>query len=427
MPLKKSRFAAETMCAEECSAGVLWMKVALKNAMAFALIVAAFVSPSHACEQPDQADCPTIEIAAAYTGDLWRNVDGGIARGGAYLDNFDLLADLDPSRWLGWSGLKLHAHLIYNNGRAFSGRYVGNAQVVSNIEAVDSWRLYEFWAEYGFGASDSKSVRVGLYDLNSEFNALDASGLFLNSSHGIGAEIAQTGLNGPSIFPVPGLALRVRGQSDRAYWQVAALDAVPGDPDHPERTSFHLTSDEGALLALEVGGEIAGFNKLALGAWSYTADFESIDETDSNGDPLRADGNRGFYLLAEKSLWANGESTVNGFLRAGTAASRFNPLESFIGFGVSGRGWLSTRADDEFGIALAHVANSARQRQLAISAGAPVDRSETTLELTWRAPINDWLVLQPDVQYVVNPGTSPELRNAWAIGLRFEISTSWSK
>jgi porin len=37
------------------------------------------------------------------------------------------------------------------------------------------------------------------------------------------------------------------------------------------------------------------------------------------------------------------------------------------------------------------------------------------------------LTLQPDVQYVMNPGTNPAVRNAWVVGLRFnvEMTRDW--
>ena len=148
---------------------------------------------------------------------------------------------------------------MYNNGHEFGARYVGELQALSNIEGVSTWRLYEIWADYSCGAKISNSVRFGLYNFNTEFNALDAVALFINSSHGIGPDVSQAGLHGPSNFPVTGLALRVKGS-----------------------TGLHLDSTEGALLG-----------------WRYTAQFDSIDEVTASGDPVRARGNQGFYVLAE--------------------------------------------------------------------------------------------------------------------------------
>ena len=53
------------------------------------------------------------------------------------------------------------------------------------------------------------SLLGGIYDLNSEFDRLQAAGLFLNSSFGVTPEIAQSGETGPSIFPRTAAGLRL--------------------------------------------------------------------------------------------------------------------------------------------------------------------------------------------------------------------------
>jgi len=54
------------------------------------------------------------------------------------------------------------------------------------------------------------------------------------------------------------------------------------------------------------------------------------------------------------------------------------------------------------------------------------DSRETSIELTYRAPITGWLTLQPDIQYIINPGLDPALDNALVISLRFELGFSTS-
>jgi porin len=63
---------------------------------------------------------------------------------------------------------------------------------VSNIDASDAWKIYEAWLKQSL-FQDRLPVLAGLYDLNSEFDVIESAGLFLNSSHGIGADYSQTG------------------------------------------------------------------------------------------------------------------------------------------------------------------------------------------------------------------------------------------
>ena len=146
-----------------------------------------------------------FEFSAEYTADVLSVVSGGLSSGTEYLDNLDLELEVDVAEvWNAGAG-RLLIHGLYNNGSTFSADRAGDLQVVSNIDAVEAWRLFEFWYEFG---STNWSVKTGLYDLNTEFDVNQAGGIFLNSSHGIGAEFGQTGQNGPSIFPVSSLSLR---------------------------------------------------------------------------------------------------------------------------------------------------------------------------------------------------------------------------
>jgi porin len=388
-----------------------------------ALLTLALPAAAQVADEP----APAVELEFAYLGDLMRNTTGGLGVGDAYLDNLDLAATVDGARALGVEGLTLHGHVMYNNGRAFTGRWVGDAQGVNNIEGFESWRLYEFWAEMRFGGSGRTSLRAGLYDLNSEFDSIETGGLFMHASHGLGPELGMSGENGPSTFPVTSLAVRLQGGADAWYWQVAAFDAVPGEPDHPERTSFRLGGDEGALLIGEVGRAAGPFRKLALGAWSYTAEFEAIGEFDEAGDPVSATGNRGFYALADANLVERGALNVAGWVRMGLAEDRFNGFKDYVGFGVSGSGLVPGRPDDQLGFAVASAAAGTPWRNEMALAGAATDSRETTLEMTWRMPVADWLTLQPDLQYVINPGFDTSLDHAFVVGLRFELGAAWSR
>ncbi len=73
-------------------------------------------------------------------------------------------------------------------------------------------------------------------------------------------------------------------------------------------------------------------------------------------------------------------------------------------------------------MALAHAVNGAPWRQAEARAGRPVQRVETTLELTYLATLSARLALQSDLQYVIDPGTDPTLANATVTGIRLMVT-----
>ncbi|MDH5316245.1 MAG: carbohydrate porin, partial [Gemmatimonadota bacterium] len=366
-----------------------------------------------------------LTFNAAYTGDLLSNVSGGLRTGGTYLDNLDLQIAAERGSIFGIPGLSGLLYGLYNNANEFSEKYVGDAQIVSNIEGPRAWRLYEAWLDWAYGDAEAFSARLGLYDLNSEFDVTDTAGLFLNGAHGVGTDLGQSGENGPSIFPVTSLTLRLRAQAENgAYGMFAVLDGVPGDPNDDSSNEIDLSSDDGALLVLEGGWSGDNWRKLAIGLWQYTADFDRLAATTPLGDPVRDDGNNGWYAIADRTLWSGDRGTAAGFLRIGQADDRFNAFDGYLGAGASLSGFWPRRPDDTVGLAMAMAFTGSEYEEAQALAGLGTDDHETSIELTWRAPVTDWLTLQPDVQYIINPGTNPDLDDAVVIGLRFELS--WS-
>ena len=171
--------------------------------------------PRDADAQPEGA----LTFEAAYAAEGWRNLRGGQSRDGAYLDNLDLVATLDADR-IGLDGTTIAVAALYNNRATFSDK-VGDLQTISNIDTDGAARLYEAWIERRFTLA---SFKLGLMDLNAEFDANETGSLFINSSHGIGPDFSQIGETGPSIFPITGpggaCGRGPRRRDSRAGWCV---------------------------------------------------------------------------------------------------------------------------------------------------------------------------------------------------------------
>ena len=369
--------------------------------------------PRSANERPERP----VNISAVYTADIRGDVDGGVGRGARYLDNFDLQVAIDAERLVGWRGARLFVYGVYDNGVSLS-RLVGDVQTVSNIETqVQAARLFEAWVEQDVGRN--ASVKVGLYNLNAEFDTTQSGGLFLLSSHGIGPDFSQSGRRGPSIFPVTSLA--VRGEVKLArHWlgRVAVLDGVPGDPDHPRRTAIKLSARDGALVVGEVD-YLKGGTKAAIGLWSYTARFDALTPSAPSGR-----GSKGAYIFAEHRLVgtrAEDAAGLAGWLRFGIADTRYNAIGGYLGGGLVYTGLTRRRTDDQVGLSFAAVSFGDRYRRAQRLADAPSERREVVIEAVYNAVLAPWLSLQPDVQYVVNPGGDPRLRDALVIGVRVKV------
>lgn len=376
--------------------------------------------PVSAPSEPSTSETPAVDLAVVYTADVWRNARGGLRRGWRYLDNLDVTLTIDTERAIGWRGATLFVYGLYNNGRSLTGDLVGDTQGVTNIETgVRAARLYEAWVEQRLGRA---SIKFGLYDLNSEFDEHVTGSLFLNSTHGLGPDLSQSGLNGPSVFPVTSLALRADYQVDeRLRVRAAILDAVPGDPSRPGRTTIRLGGGEGALLIGEVQ-YLTGSSRAILGYWRYTARFGPVGPA-IPAAPQR--GNDGLYMMVEQRLsriGMEGERGLAGWLRLGFADERFNPIGHNLSGGLVYTGPSAARSEDQFGIAVSRAQFGAPYRAAMAAAGTPATRSEMGIELSYRAVLAPWLSIQPDLQYIINPGGVSGVRDALIFGLRTQAA-----
>lgn len=371
----------------------------------------ALLAPVGAAAEAVSGEAGSWDVDAYYAGDLWRNLGGGIERGGAYLDSLDVIVSWDGERAAGVKGLSAQAFVLWNNGRSISDK-VGDSFLLSNIETVQSLRLYEAWLQYA-PTHPERSLKFGMYDLNSEFDATDTGAVFLNSTFGTGVDLAQSGVAGPSIFPLTSFGVRGRWRFDgRWRVQAALLDGVPGDPERPRRTAVKLAAGDGALGVLEVEHDGDG-RRWVFGHWRYSARFDELAAVLPDGSPVRSRGNSGSYAFVETpitgALAAGREASAT--LRIGRADPRFNAFRDAVSLAFAWQGGLLGREGEVAGLAFAH----ARSHDASRTGG------ESVIELTWKVPVLPRLTLQPDLQYILNPGSVPGRRDALVAGLRFDL------
>ena len=385
-----------------------------------------------------------LAVSIVYDGEGFVNASGGVRNGTAYVGNLHLQLSVDAGRLLGWPGLTVFVNGLGTHG-GHPSDFVGDAQGVSNLEAPSGWQLYEAWLQQNlFG--NSFSALVGRYDLNTEFYRLQSAALFVNSSFGIGPEFSQSGQGGPSIFPDTSVGARLafRPASDVVV-RAAVLDGAPVDRLDGGHRVF--AKGDGLLLVAETaflsrpipeerpssrrfrigrGADSRPYDgKLAVGGWYYTAKFDDLSEQESNGRPVSHRGSGGAYVLADELVHRSAVQSsrmINAFAQLGFGDSRVNRFGFYAGGGLVFSGLFPPLENDELGLAVAIARNGSHLIELQRESAAPVTGTETTLELTYLFQIGKHMALQPDIQYVMRPGTDATRRNALTAALRFELS-----
>lgn len=361
---------------------------------------------------------PPIDVSLTYTADVAATVSGGADKKARYLDNIDLIADADLDRLVGWQGARAHVYVLSNFGKRPNDS-AGTLEGVNNIEVPkQAVRLFEAWVEQDLGGD--ASLLAGLYDLNSEFYASDSAGLLIAPPFGIGSDLSANGPNGPSIFPSTALSVRLRAElsGGKGYVQAAALNAraqTLGDHGGID------TSFEDGLLLIGEAGHMLGPARVSVGAWAYSKKHEDGFATDLAGSPLLRTA-WGLYGMAEARV-AGGEDGphLDAFLRGGASEGRTTDFSwaAHTGF-LYGPVWRG-REDSALSLGLRTARTSTAFRNAARAAGDTPARAEYGLELTYADRIAPFLLIQPDVQVIGNPGGIAHAPTAVVTSLRITI------
>ena len=151
-----------------------------------------------------------VNLEFSHKSDVLANVSGGIQRGAAWLGHTEAKIGLDMEKLLGWNGSTAYIHYHSQLGSKFNTHYVGAFVGVDNIEAgSNTAQFYYAWLQKNF-SMDSLSVLAGLYPVDSGFYVTDTSGVFIQPPYGMANDMAQAGQNGPPVFTLGALAVRVK-------------------------------------------------------------------------------------------------------------------------------------------------------------------------------------------------------------------------
>ena len=207
-----------------------------------------------------------IVFGVLYTGEVFGNPRGGYRQGAVYDGLLTAGVDVDLDKLAHLPGLTLHALAYDPHGTSGTEKYVHDFNRFSNVDAFDSLRLFELWAQTSL-FDNAVNLRVGQLAVDTEFATTLGGALFIHSNYGTPPTLAQ---NTPApVYPeaVPGVRLRLNSPDARFYFQSGAYAGNPdadrdGDPDPAFRPGtayndhgvrFPLSGNQGVLSVNEVG------------------------------------------------------------------------------------------------------------------------------------------------------------------------------
>ncbi len=375
----------------------------------------------------DQPKGLSEQIAAwkfIYMGEGFGNVAGGLGQGAVYEGMAKFGVGVNLEKLMGWEGAAFYTNVILPHGDGLTGRYTGDFNVVSNIDTTNTFRLYKLWLQQALD-DDKWSLRIGEIAADKECFVSDSASLYFNNAFGT-YPVFSSNIPGP-IFPLSAPGFRVRWAPNDSFSVIGMVFSgdVGNAATNPHNTDWQFRGHNGVLNLLEMAyktNQADGSTGLP-GTFKLGGFYDSKSFADQVTGAMHH-GDYGVYALADQLLYRQpgGDKDeprgLNGFVRAGLAPQEDRNVVTFdteAGFNYTGL--FSSRPKDISGIAVAFTHLGAPY----VQANAGSSAHEALIELTHLVVLSDHFSLQPDFQYIVNPGGVGGIRNAFVAGLRFTV------
>jgi porin len=385
-----------------------------------------------------------VSFSILETSEVLGNVSGGVKEGFNYDGLTQMILQLDTQRAFHWYGGTFNVSGLQIHGDNLSADNLYTLQTASGIEADRATRLWELWYQQKFLEEDRLDVKIGQQSLDQEFMVSQNALLFVNTMFGWPMLPSADLPGGGPAYPLsaPGIRVRIR-PIDSLTFLAGVFNGSPvsnnnGDPQkqNPSGTSFPLNSGAlviaelqysypslGTMVTADQSQALSGVYK--LGFWYDTENFadQEYDNTGlslanpaSSGMPLVHQGDYAIYAVMDQMIWSDpkdeeGDRALNFFARAmGTPEENRNLIDFSMNAGFNFHEPIPHRGDDTFGVGMGYAKVSDRAADLDKDTGFytgsayPVRSGETFVEATYQYQLTPWCQLQPDFQYVFNPG-----------------------
>jgi porin len=413
-----------------------------------------------------------ISLAIQETSEMLGNATGGIHRGADYDGLTQAIMQLDTQRAFGLYGGLLNISALQIHGRNLSADNLETLQTSSGIEADRSTRLWEAWYDQKFLEEDRLDIKIGQQSVDQEFIYSANGAYFLNTMFGWPLVPSEDLPGGGPAYPLSDLGFRLRYRPVNAITLLAGVfNGSPsptnlGDPQRADGSGTSFPLNGGVLAFAEIQYSYPAIGAMVypgegaplghtyrIGLWYDSEPFaDQLTDTagrplpaaNSTGLPLLHHGDYSIYGVVDQMVWRNGRdpnNSVSLFARVmGTPEADRNLVDFSINAGAVLHEPVTNRPDDTLaiGMGFGQLSPQASAYDRAVAAAAhitdpaayaPIRSHETYVEVTYQYQVHPWWQLQPDIQYIFNPGggiansldPTKRVANELVLGLRTNI------
>ncbi|ALH95373.1 porin [Acinetobacter equi] len=334
----------------------------------------------------------------------------------------------DMEKLAGWNGVNIRFVMTARQGQSTSIRDIqdANAPELANVQGAygrgnqDS-RLTELSIEKNF-KEQGISVKVGRLGLGMDFNVMACD--FVSTAF-CAAQMGKWQGNIWMNTPVAQWAGRIKYQiNPEIFTQIGVYEFNPDNGNgqaEGQGWSLDMDNADGVTIPVEVVWQPKSFVNGLAGSYRLGGMYNTADDQINQKDVVTGKvKNRTFagWLAIEQQLLSTGEGKrgLHSFANFTWHDRVTNKIDNSQQLGIKYIGLLDQHPNDILGLGVnrIHVNNRLNNPNLDASA-------EYNIELNYAYNATPWLMLRPNIQYVINPGSSNNVDNAFVLGLSSRI------
>lgn len=395
-----------------------------------------------------------LDVSFNYTSDIAGNVTGGKSRGMTYCDNFTLDLEFQSQPLFGYKGGTLSVIMLNRDGSNLSAQNIGNQFTVQQVYGGSTAIFYSLAYNQRF-CDDRFSFKFGRMSAGDEFASSPLYWLYMNN--GIDGNPQSLPVNGMfSTYPWGVWGARLRALVTHETEAMLGVYQVSSQVSRPSLhgLNWNFNPGDGLMLIGQYGWTHEFFTPAASAPakstdGKSTVDGKKLNTPAADAIPHGLPGHYwmgGYYSTYSYPQWGTSQTQNGGYglyWHFDQMLYRMNPFKDTgltawsvfvlcpqqntakVPFQYNGglvyTGLLPFRPQDVsvFGVAYGNFSSNYAQANQAKLGGYAT--YELVYEWGYRINMTKFAYIQPDAQWVINPGGTGTIPNALVLGAQVGV------
>lgn len=380
-----------------------------------------------------------VLFSSTYTCDVLGNATGGMQQGARYDHSMGWDVNFDLEKFANMAGTQFHISGLWRAGQNLSKATIGNDLTCSTIFGNEQFRFYFLYLEKDL-LDKRFNIRVGRIAAGDDFAASPLYGIYVsNAIDGVPISIPINMFF--SVYATATWGARARYNLNKDFYILSGI--YDGDKAVSRNDmygfDFSLRLKEGLAFAEEFayaphdgvgpaglpGHYKAGIYYNGATCRDLYSDINGSSFAVTGLDQKKHIGNYNVYLIADQMIYRKKGTTDQGLtplVCATIGPESINKFPFFLMGGLIYKGLVPGRDNDTTAVQMSYAKYSGKLRESEQSVGARAQNYEIALEFTHKVMITKWMYMQPDIQYIIQPGGTGNTDDAFVVGFQFGLT-----